>query len=178
MAHHRMHGSPLKGAIVGSLSGLVGTVLMTQFQIVWKKGSEQTQSRKKTRSEYKKSEKEDSTMKTAEKLGEAAGYKLTKAERKKAGNWVHYGFGTAMGAIYGLVRESAPKSVRQMNSGISGAGYGSVVFLGAHEIAVPSLKLGSNPIKEPVPDQISEYLAHLVYGLGTSLTYSALRRIV
>jgi uncharacterized membrane protein YagU involved in acid resistance len=65
-----------------------------------------------------------------------------------------------------------------MNSGISGAGYGSVVFLGAHEIAVPSLKLGSNPIKEPVPDQISEYLAHLVYGLGTSLTYSALRRIV
>jgi hypothetical protein len=84
MAHHRMHGSPLKGAIVGSLSGLVGTVLMTQFQIVWKKGSEQTQSRKKTRSESKKSEKEDSTMKTAEKLGEAAGYKLTKAERKRA----------------------------------------------------------------------------------------------
>jgi putative membrane protein len=179
MARRRMHKSPIKGVIVGSLSGLAGTVLMTQFLALWKKAAEETPSRKKTSSESKKSEeeKEDSTMKTADKLGKAAGYELSKEERKKAGNWVHYGFGAAMGAVYGLLKETVPRSLRRMNPGLSGAGYGSLVFLGAHELAVPALKLGSNPLKEPVADQVSEYLAHIVYGIGTSLTYSAVRRL-
>jgi putative membrane protein len=179
MIRRRVHKSPVKGAILGSLSGLAGTVLMTQFLTLWKKAAEETSLRKKNSSESKKSEeeKEDSTMKTAEKLGKAAGYKPSKDERKKAGNWIHYGFGAAMGTVYGLLKETAPRSLRRMNPGLSGAGYGSLVFLGAHEIAVPALKLGSNPLKESAADQLSEYLAHIVYGLGTSLTYSAVRRL-
>ena len=177
MARRRMHKSPIKGVIVGSISGLAGTVLMTQFMSLWKKAAAETESRKKDTSQSKKKEeeREDSTIKTADKLAKAAGYELGKTEKKKAGNWVHYGFGIAMGAAYGLLKETAPRSVRRMNPGLSGASYGSLVFLGAHEIAVPALKLGSNPLKEPVADQVSEYLAHIVYGLGTSLTYSAVR---
>jgi uncharacterized membrane protein YagU involved in acid resistance len=177
MASQRMRKSPIKGLIVGSLSGLVGTVLMTQFQILWKKTSEEVQPPKRKAKAKRSEKKEDSTMKTAEKISNTAGYTLTRSERKKAGNWVHYSFGAAMGGIYGLVRETAPKPLRHMNPAISGAGYGTAVFLGAHEIAVPAFKLGSNPLKEPVPDQVSEYLAHLIYGLGTSLTYSAIRRL-
>jgi putative membrane protein len=173
MARRSKHKSPMKGVIVGSLSGLAGT----QFLTLWKKAAEETSSRKKSSSEAKKSEeeKEDSTMKTADKLSKAVGYELSKAEKKKAGNWVHYGFGATMGAVYGLLKETAPRSFRNMNRGLSGAGYGSLVFLGAHEIAVPALNLGSNPLKEPLADQVSEYLAHIVYGVGTSLTYNAIR---
>jgi putative membrane protein len=179
MPRRNMHKSAVKGVMVGSLSGLAGTVLMTQFLTLWKKAAAETSSRKKNSSESKKSdeEKEDSTMKAADKLGKAAGYELSKDERKKAGNWVHYGFGAAMGAVYGVLKETAPRSLRKMNPGLSGAGFGSLVFLGAHELAVPALKLGSNPLKEPVANQVSEYLAHIVYGLGTSLTYGAVRRL-
>lgn len=178
MASQCIFKSPVEGLIVGSLSGLVGTILMTQFQTFWKKAAEEMHPPKpKTKAKQSEKEKEDSTMKTAEKISEAAGHKLSHAEKKKAGNWVHYGFGAAMGGIYGLVRETAPKSLRSMNPAISGAGYGTAVFVGAHEIAVPAFGLGLSPLKEPVPDQISEYLAHLVYGVGTSLTYNAIRRL-
>lgn len=178
MASQRIRKSPIQGLIVGSVSGLVGTVLMTQFQILWKKASEDMQPpKRKTEAKPSEKEKEDSTMKTAGKISEAAGYKLSRVEKKKAGNWVHYGFGAAMGGIYGLLRETAPRSLQRMKPALSGAGYGTAVFVGAHEIAVPAFHLGSNPLKEPVPDQLSEYLAHLVYGVGTSLIYSSIRRL-
>lgn len=177
MARSHRRKSTFRGMMVGSLSGLAGTILMTTFQILWKKGGEEISSAKrKPQTEKTEKEKEDSTVKTAEHLSEAAGHKLSRSEKKKAGNLVHYTFGAAMGGVYGLLRETAPKSLRRVNPAILGAGYGTAVFFGAHEIAVPTLGLGSNPLKEPLPDQISEYLAHLVFGLGTSLTYSAIRR--
>jgi putative membrane protein len=173
-----MRSSPMQGLIVGSLSGLVGTVFMTQFQLLWKKASKEEQPFKnKFEAKQSEKEKEDSTMKTAEKISEAAGRKLTRAEKKRAGNWVHYSFGAIMGGIYGLVRETAPNYLWRINPAISGIVYGTTVFVGAHEVAVPALRLGSNPLKEPVPDQVSEYLAHLVYGVGTSLSYSVIRRL-
>jgi uncharacterized membrane protein YagU involved in acid resistance len=170
--------SPVKGLILGSLSGLVGTILMTQFQILWKKASEQIPARKHNKPEGKEfeEEKEDSTMKTAEKISEAVGYRLSHAEKKKAGDWAHYSFGAAMGGIFGLLKETGPQSLRRLNPAIWGASYGSVIFVSAHEIVVPALKLGSNPLTEPLPDQVSEYFAHIIYGVGTSLTYSAIRK--
>src|SRR5262249_22470789 len=119
MASQRIHKSPIHGLILGSLSGLVGTILMTQFQILWEKASEEIHP---PTSEAKNSEKEkeDSTIKTAEKISEAAGYHLTPADKKKAGNLVHYSFGSAMGGIYGLIRETAPRSMQRMNPAILG----------------------------------------------------------
>jgi uncharacterized membrane protein YagU involved in acid resistance len=178
MASQCSHKSAVHGIIVGSLSGLVGTILMTQFQILWKKASKEIQPpNQKAQAKHSDKEKKDSTVKTAEEISKAVGLEFTHAEKKKAGNLVHYVFGTSMGAMYGLLRETAPNTVQHMNSTVSGAGYGTLVFLGAHHIVVPALKLGSNPLSEPVPDQISEYLAHLVYGVGTSLTYTTIRRL-
>src|SRR6266513_2649000 len=110
MASQRIRRSPVEGLIVGSLSGLVGTILMTQFLILWKTAAQEFHPPKpKSEAKQSEKEKEDSTMKAAEKVGEAAGHKLSRAEKKKAGNWIHYGFGAAMGGIYGLIRETAPK---------------------------------------------------------------------
>jgi putative membrane protein len=53
-----------------------------------------------------------------------------------------------------------------MNSVVTGAVYGSLVFVAAHEVAVPALKLSSNPLKEPVSDQVAELISHLVYGMA------------
>jgi hypothetical protein len=75
---------------------------------------------------------------------------LSREERKKAGPWVHYAFGTSVGAV------------RRINPVLAGAAYGAAVFVAAHEIVVPALKLSSNPLKEPIPNQIAEFVH--VYG--------------
>ena len=156
--HQERH--PLTGLIVGAISGLAGTVVMTQFQNVWNKISEDMQPR--TEHEAKPAEqKEDSTMKAAGKISEEIGRPLSREGRKKVGPWVHYAFGTSVGAVFGLAAEVEPDTVRGINPVFAGAAYGAAVFLAAHQIAVPALKLSSNPLKEPIPDQIAEFVSHL-----------------
>lgn len=114
-----------KGLFMGAMSGLAGTILMTQFQNVWNKVSEETQDPKskvkaKRAKPEKKEEKEDSTMKAAGKISEEIGHPLSRKERKKAGPWVHYSFGTSVGAVFGLAAEMAPDSVRAINPALVG----------------------------------------------------------
>ena len=116
-------------------------------------------------------------MKAAGKISEEIGRPLSREERKKAGPWVHYAFGTSVGAVFGVAAEMEADSVRRINPVFAGVAYGAAVFLAAHEIAVPALKLSSNPLKEPIPNQIAEFASHLVYGLGTALTYDGIKRV-
>jgi uncharacterized membrane protein YagU involved in acid resistance len=82
--------------------------------------------------------------------------------------------GLIVGAISGL---AGTDSVHGISPVVAGAAYGAAVFLAAHEIAVPALKLSSNPLKEPIPDQIAEFVSHLIYGIGTALTYDGIKRL-
>jgi hypothetical protein len=81
---------PLTGLIVGAVSGLAGTVVMTQFQNVWNKVSEEmhkptAQEEAKSVHEGKEAQKEDSTMKAAGKISKEIGRPLSREERKKTG---------------------------------------------------------------------------------------------
>jgi putative membrane protein len=120
---------PFTGLIVGAISGLFGTVVMTQFQNIWNKISEDMQ---KPTSEHDakpwEEQKEDSTMKFAGKISEEVGRPLSRDERKKAGAWVHYAFGTSVGAVFGLTTEMQPSSVRGINQVFVGAAYGNSCF--------------------------------------------------
>jgi len=169
---------PLEGLVVGAISGLAGTVVMTQFQNILNKISkEMHKPRPGEEEESAEEQNEDSTMKAAGKISEKIGRPLSREERKKAGPWIHYAFGTSVGAVFGLAAEVEPDSVRGINPVLAGAVYGAAVFLAAHEIAVPALKLSSNPLKEPIEDQIAEFVSHLVYGIGTALTYKGIKRL-
>lgn len=169
---------PLTGLLIGTISGLAATVLMTQFQNIWNRISERIhEPTTEAESKMAQEQKEDSTMKMAGKISEKIGHPLSLEGRKKAGPWVHYGFGTSVGAVFGLAAEVERDSVRRINPALAGVAYGAVVFLAAHEIAVPALELSSNPLKQPIPDQIAEFLSHLIYGIGTALTYEGLKRL-
>jgi hypothetical protein len=167
---------PLTGLIVGAISGLAGTVVMTQFQNLWNQVSEpmhkpKAEQEAKRGHEEEKAQKEDSTMKVAGKISKTIGRPLSREERQKAGPGVHYAFGTSVGAVFGLAAEMNPETVRRINPALAGAAYGAVVFVAAHEIVVPALKLSSSPLKEPIPEQIAEFVSHLIYGMGTALMY-------
>jgi len=102
---------PFTGLIVGAISGLAGTVVMTQFQKTWNKISKDIE-KNKSEADAKSGEdqKEDSTMKAAGKISEEIGRPLSREGRKKAGPWVHYAFGTSVGAVFGVATEMEPAS--------------------------------------------------------------------
>lgn len=167
-----------KGLVAGGAAGLAGTVAMTQFQNLWSKASKNlNQNGKQDSSRQSGEESEDATMKAAGKLAEIARYRLSHEEKKKAGPIVHYAFGTAMGALYGTVMEVAPRHLRRHEI-LSGVGFGSVLFAGADEIAIPAAGLSKPPREVPVSSHLYALASHLVYGLTTGAVRKAVRAVL
>ena len=72
---------------------------------------------------------------------------------------MHYGFGALMGAVYGgLSEEFSP------TSSAWGTAFGSALFIGADEIAVPALGLAPGPSETPLNMHLFAWASHLVYG--------------
>ena len=164
----RNQRSTWKGLVAGAAGGLVGTIAMTQFQNAWRKVSEKRQpgdTRNEQSSKRKKTSEqgEDATMKAAGKLARTAGRELTREQRGKASPIIHYGFGTAMGALYGMAMETPPRSVRSQRIPYFGGLFGSAVFLGADEVAVPALGLAGS--SSSPSSHLYGWASHMVYGV-------------
>jgi len=173
----RNRRSVWKGLVAGAAGGLVGTIAMTQFQKAWQKTAERRQlgdgrqqrenwnqqRAQEQQEEHQHEEKEDATMKATEKLARLAGTELTREQRGTASPFIHYGFGTAMGALWGLAMETSPRSIRRQRSPFFGSIFGSGLFLGADEVAVPALGLAEAAQKPS--SHLYAWASHLVYGL-------------
>lgn len=151
-----------KGAAAGAIGGLVASWTMNQFQSLWSKAStslESTQTRK-SNGRARQEEGENATVKTAEIITQKlARRRLRSSEKEKAGSFVHYGFGTLVGALYGAVVEYAP-----IAKSAWGVPYGAAVFVGADEIAVPALGLSKSPTEYPASQHANAFASHVVYG--------------
>ena len=152
-----------KGMVAGGAAGWAGAVAMSQFQNVWSKASQKLNGNGSAPPLRPAEESEDATVKAAGKISEIAGHKLSREEKKKAGPLVHYGFGAAMGALYGAIAEVGPREVRR-HDWLSGMGFASVLFAGADEIAVPALGLSGSPARTPASSHIYALASHLIYG--------------
>ncbi len=154
-----------RGLLAGLAGGLIASWTMNHFQTLWSKASEhidedQPQLRQQ---EGSQAEKEDATMKAANKLNRALRERnLTWEEEKKAGPIVHYAFGSAMGALYGAAAEVFPDVTRGF-----GTGFGTTLFAVADEIAVPALGLSGSPTEAPLSSHLYGLVSHLVYGATT-----------
>jgi putative membrane protein len=167
-----------KGLVAGSAAGLAASLAMTQFQNLWSKASEKlNRNGRQSSSGSQASEpdqNEDATMQAAGKIAEVAGYRLSHEQKKKAGPIVHYAFGTGMGALYGTLMELAPRDLRRHEL-LSGIGFGSVLFAGADEIAVPAVGLSGPPTEVPASSHLYALASHIVYGLTTGAVRKAVR---
>jgi putative membrane protein len=172
MHHKNGHDSNiLKGLAAGLVGGLAATFVMTQFQTAVSKIGESSNGKDK---KQKKEEGENSTVKTAEAISETVfDHKLEKSEKQPAGNAVHYGFGTTMGALYGAAAEVAP--VTSIGYGLP---FGTALFIGADEIAVPALGLSEPPTEIPLSKHAYGLASHLVYGLTADLVRRGVRNIL
>jgi putative membrane protein len=175
----RNRPSVWKGLVSGLAGGLAATIVMSQFQNGWEKASKALEVEKKGGSGKSKSasqsKKEDATMKAAGKVASLAGHPLSLTEEEKASPFVHYGFGTTMGALYGVMHEVAPKPMRS-NPVLAGIGYGGALFVGADEIAVPALGLAPSAKKKPMSQHIYGLASHVVHGLTGEMVRRTVRK--
>lgn len=177
MLRRSMRNRAWKGLAGGLVGGLAATIVMSQFQNAWSKASEALQNTQGSDSSKGSGEEgEDATMKAAGKLAAITGHKLTRDEKKKSGSAIHYVFGTAMGAVYGLLREVAPRRVRTLHPLAAGTGYGAALFLSADEAVVPALGLSGAPQDSPVGSHLYGLASHLVYGVTLEMVRRGVRK--
>ncbi len=92
-------------------------------------------------------------------------HQLTEEEKPKAAAAVHYGFGSTMGALYGV-----GAALKPVVGGVVGMPFGAGVYLAAHAAAVPALGWSKPITQNRLSDEVGELLGHIVYGVVTDLT--------
>lgn len=175
-------GAIWKGMAAGLAAGLVATWAMTKFQNLTAKlggKSEQDEPRDPQHSAHRGTEEsarqgeDDATVKAASAISEGLfHHELTQREKEVAGPAMHYGFGVLTGALYGALAELSPAITRG-----AGLPFGTAVWLGADEVAVPAFKLAGPPWEHPAPVHARALAAHLVYGLTAEMVRRPLRRL-
>ena len=183
----RRRPNVLRGLATGITAGIAATLIMDQFQKISTTGQKAAEKqlrlanhesaeaidRDQLQQEQQAEQQEDSTEIVARKIAEATGKELAPEEKKKAGQAVHYAFGTLMGAVYGVAAELVP----EVTTG-GGTAYGTILFLAADEVAVPAFQLSPPPTDTPARDHLQHWAAHVVYGGSLELVRSLMRRFM
>jgi putative membrane protein len=168
--------SEWKGALAGFVGGLVGTYFMSEYQGLWSRfvnGAEPQSAggRHDARDWQEKNEGDNANEHAAQAVARhTAGRELTERELAIGAPLMHYAFGSTVSAAYGMFAERAPWASRGV-----GTGFGTLVWVGADEIAVPVIGW-SRPQRYPLESHLQAFTAHLVFGLATELTRRAVRR--
>jgi uncharacterized membrane protein YagU involved in acid resistance len=159
----KRRSKPWRGLLAGAVGGLAASFLMGSVHALVQKASPP-----------RKKQVEDPTEKVATSVSKnVLDHTLTRREKKAAGPVVHYLFGTAVGAVYGVAAETIPA----VRTGF-GSLFGAAVWLGAHVIAVPALGLSEPVTKSPMTQEAGEFGAHLVYGTVSEGLRRAMRSYV
>ncbi|HEV7504842.1 MAG TPA: DUF1440 domain-containing protein [Thermoanaerobaculia bacterium] len=164
-------GNLWKGAVAGLAAGLAATFVMTQFQTLSGKLEEALEAKKGDKKEKKG---DDATVKAASAISRGVfHHTLTREEKKVAGPAVHYGFGTLTGGMYGALAELTPAVTRG-----AGLPFGTALWLGADEVAVPAFRLSEPAAAQPQAVHAKALAAHWVYGLAMETARRLVRRVL
>jgi putative membrane protein len=171
-----------RGTVAGFMGGIIASWVMNQYQAVEsrpvnvRKHEKEMAATRPGKSESKKSKSDngDPTVKVAQMVSrKLIHHELTPAEKKIAGPTVHFGYGAAVGALYGGLSELLPT----VSIGL-GIPYATLLWLGGDEIAVPALGLGKLPTEVPTEEHASKVATHFVYGITLDISRRILRRIL
>lgn len=178
--------SPVRGAAVGLVSGLVGSLAMTVLSRLW---SEVMRGRVSPQEQSLVHQGGRPDIEAAKKRGQASGegrIATTKVvdeiaeevmdrpaspkERHQGGQLIHYVFGAACGLAYGALVERAPflKSGR-------GLLFGAGLWTATIPTILPALRLSADPTKYSLSEHAFGFVSHLTYGLATECTRRQLR---
>ena len=97
--------------------------------------------------------------KSAAAVGHLFGVDLSERALPLTGMAIHFTFGTLVGGLYGWLAEVWPTVTLA-----GGTAFGTALWLGADELAVPALGLTNPPARNPPPMHAAAWSVHLVYG--------------
>lgn len=147
----------LRNAALGAVAGIAASLVMDGVQAGVGAVRKQLSSQD---GEGKDDGSENSTVKAADRVSEAAtGHPVPQEKKKVAGTAVHFGFGTLLGAIYGAAGTAFPI----VRTGF-GLPFGAGVWAAADEVLVPAAGLTKPPTEIPAAEQASYLAMHLVFG--------------
>lgn len=148
----------LRNAALGAVSGIAASLVMDGVQAGASAAQKQLSSEDSEGGDD--SSGDDSTVKAADRLSEAASGNPVPEDRKQtAGSAVHFGFGALLGAVYGAAGTAFPI----VRSGF-GLPFGAATWAAADEVLVPAAGLGKGPTEVPASEQASYLGMHLVFG--------------
>jgi putative membrane protein len=168
---------PLAAAAVGAVAGILGAWMMVRFQHLIGGSSDEEEAQQQRRRDAATPNEidgtvpdEPATVKAATRASEAlTGRPLDEREKEIGGSLMHYGFGAAVGALYGVASEMRPDT-----TALAGLPFGAAVWLAADELGVPLAGLAGKPTDYPLSRHLSALGSHLVFGL----TLEGVRRSV
>jgi putative membrane protein len=155
------------GILAGAIAGALASWVMNQFQAV---SAKPVARRNQEATQPPAPSEDNATTKAAEAL---VGHPLAADQKPVAGAAVHYGYGAAMGALYGGLAEIVPS----VGMGL-GIPYATALWLFGDEVAVPALGLGKPPTASTPAEHAGALSAHFVYGLTLDVARRVLRHIV
>jgi len=167
------------GLVSGLVGGLAGTWAMSEFQGWWSRAvdgfeSPSSAGRHDARDWQEKDEEQNANELAAQEIAiHTIDRPLTRAELGVAATAVHYAFGAALGALYGAVGETMPA----VRAG-AGAGFGSAVWFGADEIAMPILGLSGPTTERRADHHAQSFATHIVFGVTTEIVRRAVRAMM
>jgi hypothetical protein len=167
----------MKGAIAGIVGGVIGTYAMSEFQGLWSRAGDGDESdsaggRHDARDGQERSEDENANERAAQAIAtRAIGRSLDHEQLGAAAAAVPYGFGTTMGALYGVAAETSPRA----RFG-SGAAFGAALWVGADEIAAPLFGLAGTENELSFELHAQALAAHIVYGVTTEVVRRVVRK--
>lgn len=104
---------------------------------------------------------------------EAAGHELDKPTSAAASEAIHWGFGAAVGAMYGALAEYYPAATDK-----EGATFGLALMTLTHETALPAMGLAAEVEEQSPREQTSEAASHLLYGVVAERVRSFVRGLL
>ena len=92
--------------------------------------------------------------------GTVAGHALSPGAKAAASETIHWVFGIAAGAAYGILAEFYPAATSRR-----GINFGMTLMALTHESALPAFGLSAAPGDQTAREKTSEMATHMVYGL-------------
>ncbi len=168
-----------KGIVAGVAGGLAATWAMSEAQALWTRAvdgrePQSAAGRHDARDWQERTEGQNSNEIAAQSIAEhTVGRRLDRRELAVGAAAAHYAFGTAAGALYGALAETAHPVTRG-----GGLGYGTFVWAGADEMAMPALGLSGPTTERPLEAHAQALMAHLVFGLTLETVRRTVRRMM
>ena len=147
-----------KGIVAGAIGGFVASYLMNEFMALWARTANTRESDRVTTEAL-----------TQEMARRTIDRPFTRDELAVAAPIVHYGYGAATGALYGILSEFAPTNA------FAGAAWGTLIWILADEVVMPALGLAEPPRHRWSEARTQAFASHVVYGGATDIVSRAVR---